>query len=677
MINQIRGLFGRINARYRYYLPIVAVCALGGGLWQLYVARQEPVRYTSEGKIVISGRMNLPEANTFSEEVSNFLGTQVEILRGESLAQRVRQQMLADHPGLPGSAAVQVAVLRGTSILVVTAEGLSPDYTPRYLNTLLDQYIESRSDRRRETNLSAMSKIRDELPRVEAQLAQQEEELFRFKERNNLGYMGRQSADAAQLLSQLKLREANLRMQLTLAEDMMARSVTQDRERRLSGLESMGSAPEAERAVSETRANADVNQLRQQLIKLRVDREQLLLIYKPAHPRVVRVDQEIQKQSRLLELISMESEAAFNQTVAGMRSELTSVTASIVDWERKALESTRTEAEFEKLQSALTRTRELYSRLIEGLQSIDVGKEMNMDVVQILQQATPAQRHEPSITGAVRRGFMIGALIGAAAMVGLARVDPRAFAIEEIVAAVKVPSTVEIPTDRSIRNDRVLPDGSNLNREIREALRKITAALGLAAKPRLSSTVIFCASTTPGEGKSTVSLNLAVQAARSGLTTLLIDADLRRGSLGEKLGLAAEHPGLAELVDDSENGRTDCLHAFPETRLSIIPRGNPGVHTIDRLAHWLDAETLTRLKQNYQVIVIDSAPLIPVADSMRFLALVDHILMITRIRATNLSLANRVADQIRRLQPAGFHLVINGTTQGQGYYGGYGSYGYY
>lgn len=674
MINQIRGLIGRINARYRYYLPIVAMAALGGGGWQLYLARQEPVRYTSEGRILVSGRMNLPEANTFSEEVSNFLGTQVEILRGESLAQRARQQMLAAHPELTGSAAAQVTVLRGTSILVVTAEGLNPDYTPRYLNALLDQYIESRQDRRLETNLSAMAKIRDELPRVEAQLARQEDELFRFKEQHNMGYMGRQSADAAQLLSQLKVREANLRMQLTLAENLVARSVTQDREKRLSGLESLGSATGGESPASDPRTNNEVNALRQQLIKLQVDREQLLLIYKPAHPRVIRVDQEIQRQTRLLELIALESETAFTQAVAGMRSELASVTSAIADWERKALESTRTEAEFEKLQTALTRTRELYSRLVDGLQSIDVGKEMNMDIVQVLQRATPAQEHAPSITGAVRRGVTIGTIIGAFALIGLARLDPRAFATDEVVATVKVPATVEILMESSIPDNRVLPDGSNLNTEIREALRKITAALGLAAKPQLGSKVIFCASTTPGEGKSTVSLNLAVQAARSGLTTLLIDADLRRGSLGQKLGLAADHPGLAELVERTERVPAGCLHTFPNTRLSIIPRGNSGIHTIDQLAHWLDEETFSQLKKTYQVIVIDSAPLVPVADSMRFLALVDHVLLITRIKATHLRLAGKVADLIRKQQPAGFHLVVNGVPHDQGTYGGYGYY---
>lgn len=665
--------YHRISARHRAYLAVVPVCIVAGMLWKVHEHQQQPPRYVSEGRIVVGGRMNLPEGNAFTEELNNFLGTQLEILRGAELMARARQQVQLEQPTLNGTAQIDATLLRGTSIITVQATGGNGDYTTHFLEALLQQFIESRRDRRIETTMAAMRQIREELPRVERQLAAQEEELFRFKENHNMGYWGRQSAEAGQLLAQLKMREANLRMQLNLAGAMQAEAVTRDREARLSALGALDDAAPPP-VGADGRGSEILGQLRRELITRQVEREQLLTLYKPRHPRVVALDREIDKQSRLLELLTQESDAAYAQTVAGMRSELVSVTAAIADWERKALESTRTEAEFEKLQSTLDRTRELYARLLAGLQSIDIGKEVNVDIVQILQHATPARPLQSSLLGAAQRGLGLGLLGGLALLFGLARLDHRAYAVDEIHAAVKVDSVVEFPHLRDF--DALVPDprGDNMPAPFREGVRRLYASLGIQLQAREQSKVIFCVSTAPGEGKSTLSMNLARHAARAGRKTLLIDADLRRGHLAATLGLPAATPGFAELLEDEQTDLQAVVHPFPDSRLSLLARGNPGPHTIDRLGAWLTRERLDQLKQDYGLIIIDAAPLAPVADSFSFLALVDHVLLITRLRHTPLPLAERTAALVRR-EHADLRVVINGVRDSSGAYGYGGYYG--
>ena len=670
MLKNLSQLYHRITARHRAYLPIIPLCMLLAACYGVYHEQQKPQLHVSRGRIVVSGRMNLPEGNAYTEELNNFLGTQLEILGSDELAARARQQMLVEHPELNGTATVRTTLLRGTSIIMAEASGTNPEYTTGYLNALLQQFIESRRDRRIETTMTAMKQLREEIPAVERQLAAQEQELFRFKEQHNMAYLGRESADSGQLLAQLKAREAGLRMQLRLAEGMQAGAVTADRETRVSAIGELGNAIKAQPKPGESRLDEQIAPLRQQLIKLQVEREQLLGNFKPKHPRIVRLDQEIQKQNRLVELLSRESEKAYTDNIEGMRIELQSVSQSITEWESKAMESSRNEAEYEKLQASLTRTRELYSRLVNGLQSIDVSKGVSVDIVQILQSASPAQPVTVALTSVLKTSLGHGLIIGFILSFVAARLDQRAFSAAEIAEAIQEPVMVEIPFAKELNDKRrqagVLAD---LPAPLMEAMRRVTAALNITAKAKAEPKVVLCVSTTPGEGKSTLSLHLAAHAARAGLKTLLIDADLRRGRLGEKIGLSPDHAGMAELIERHNADWSTVVHPVAELgNLCILPRGNPGPRTLDLLPNLLTDEIFTTLKTHFQLIVIDSAPLLPVADSMRFLSCVDHVLMVTRIKSTSLPLAGKIASLLHRQKDLPVHLIVNGISENAGQY---------
>lgn len=675
MLNYIRQLYYRISARHRAYMPVIPLCMLLAACYGVYRERQQPLLYLSRGRIVVSGRMNVPEGNAYTEELSNFMGTQLEILGSEDLAARARQQMLVEHPEVNGTASVRATMLRGTSIIMAEASGTNPEYTTGYLNALLQQFIESRRDRRIETTMTAMKQLREEIPAVERQLAAQEQNLYRFKEQHNMAYLGRQSADSGQLLAQLKSREATLRMQLRLAEGMQAGAVTAERETRVNAIGELSNAGKTEKKPGESRLEEQIAPLRQQLIKLQVAREQLLGTLKPKHPRIVRLDQEIQMQNRLVELLSRESEKVYNDNIEGMRIELQSVTQSISEWEAKAMESSRHEAEYEKLQASLTRTRELYSRLVNGLQSIDVSKGVSVDIVQILQPATPAQPLTDSLASVLRNSLVQGLIIGLILSFAIARLDQRAFSVAEIADAIKEPVMVEIPLLTKELNDARHQTGAldNIPSAMTEAMRRVTAALYISSKT--DTKVILCVSTTPGEGKSTLSFNLAAHAAKAGLKTLLIDADLRRGRLGEKIGLASNHAGVAELIEHHKADWSTVVHQVAEQdNLSVLPRGNAGPRTLDLLPNLLTDEIFTALKKHFQLIVIDSAPLLPVADSMRFLSCVDHVLMVTRIKSTSLPLAAKISGLLHRQKGPPVHLIVNGIREGSDEYGYYGAY---
>ena len=188
--------------------------------------------------------------------------------------------------------------------------------------------------------------------------------------------------------------------------------------------------------------------------------------------------------------------------------------------------------------------------------------------------------------------------------------------------------------------------------------------------------ILFCVSTSPGEGKSTVSLHLALQAAKSGVRTLLIDGDLRRGQLAERLGLEPEAEGLAELLREPGRPWRNVLRRLEPSGLEILPRGRPIEKTVDQLNSWLTGNNLAEMRATYGLVVIDASPLAPIADSMRFLRVVDRVLFITRLKTTPLRIAERVVKMIRSQQPAGFELIINHSFERRHYGNYYETYQY-
>ena len=669
MITWIKTTYHNANPKYRAYLPVVPIFVLVLMLVSVYRLYQEPVTFSSTARVVVSGRMNLPEsAQGYMDELSNFLGTQVEMISSEQIAKQAREQLAIEHPELTGNASVNARLLRGTTIIVVESVGSSAEYTQQFLDEVIRQYMEVRSDNRREISLTAMKQIRDEIDHLEPQIAAKEEELFKLKQRNNMGYLERQSADAAQLLSELKMRQASLKMQLQLTSSMKGHALATSHALHITSLDGYDAAVKRNAEAPVTAGSAQVAQLKEQLIKLQVDRESLLTYLKPKHPKVRKVDEEIRKDSRLIELLSQEGEKAFDMSEEAIRSELATVNQAVAEWEQKTLEASRTQAEYEKIQGSLARTRDLYTRLLNSLQNINISKDVNVDIIRVMEPASLARPTRRSTQDAITRGGMLGFMVGVVCLLILVRIDTRAFSASEIAEATKMHAWIEIPdvTEAEAEFD---PLSVPMPPKIKEAMRRLTAALFMDInETRKHHKVIFCVSSTPGEGKSTIAQNLALQAAESGLNTLLVDADLRRGKMGAKFGLDNNVDGLSEAINEPDRDWKSLLCRIEGKSLSVLPRGTPNENTLDYLVSWLGQGNISKFKEPFDVVIIDSAPLVPVSDSVRFLAEVDEVVLVTRLKATHTNLVDKIATQIRKVSRNEFKLVVNSVNDPHNHY---------
>jgi capsular exopolysaccharide synthesis family protein len=232
-----------------------------------------------------------------------------------------------------------------------------------------------------------------------------------------------------------------------------------------------------------------------------------------------------------------------------------------------------------------------------------------------------------------------------------------------------------------------------------EELRSLRVMVRLAGNPEPPRTIMIT-SALPREGKSTLTRDLAIVYAESGERVLVIDADLRRPSMEESFRLEAEK-GLVQVL----RGETQLSEATIPARLSatveassngggaVSANGDPRVHgSIDVLTHGERSENpgpllsskrmaalLEEASQAYDVVLMDTPPVLTVADGVPLMEMVDSVLLVARLGQTTRQVADRFNELIDRLPTVTFSGVIANDQReklGDDGYGSYGRYGY-
>ncbi|OAD23754.1 Exopolysaccharide synthesis protein [Candidatus Thiomargarita nelsonii] len=200
--------------------------------------------------------------------------------------------------------------------------------------------------------------------------------------------------------------------------------------------------------------------------------------------------------------------------------------------------------------------------------------------------------------------------------------------------------------------------------------------------------VLIVTSSIPNEGKTTFAINQAFALGQMA-KTLLIDADMRRPSIAKSLGLNDDAPGLSDLVT-GERGLDECIddHLSKDGRnVDIIPSGVVPPNPLDLLSSSRFGELLEQLSQDYEYIVIDSAPTIAVSDALVLAKYASGVLYVIKANATPYQLVREGLKRLRQVKAPVHHIVLNqldihkpskyygyGYGYGKNYYGYYKSY---
>jgi polysaccharide biosynthesis transport protein len=317
-------------------------------------------------------------------------------------------------------------------------------------------------------------------------------------------------------------------------------------------------------------------------------------------------------------------------------------------------------------------------RQVSRLRALEALQTANAEVVQ------PAEADSTEVSPRVERNVALaavfGVLLGMIAVFVAERLDRRIREVDRFGKAVGLPVLATVPElDNLGERPFGAPNGDGQAAVhsflmLRSQLRDFDVDTEVGA--------IVVSSAAPEDGRTTVARQLAASGALSGESTILVEADLHRPSLAERLSLAPS-PGLSEYLSGQNVLETAIQHhewsiegPGGEGKVDVITAGalppNPG----ELLESERMEKLIATLRRDYRTVIIDTPPILGFADAIPVLQLVDGILIVAQIdRTTDLQL-QRLAEQLRDLKAPALGVVVNHVRPRRGSaYDGYG-YGY-
>ncbi len=198
--------------------------------------------------------------------------------------------------------------------------------------------------------------------------------------------------------------------------------------------------------------------------------------------------------------------------------------------------------------------------------------------------------------------------------------------------------------------------------------------------------VVAVSSPLPQEGKTTVAASLAIAAATGGKRVLLLECDLRHPTLPGRIG-AQEKPGLADyLVGDSEPSdvlqiiefsdphHSDNGHGPRGPQLAYVSAGSPTPEPAELLASQRFEQLLSDVREVYDLVIVDTPPMLPVVDTLEIFPQVDALILCIRVRQTTRDQALGARQAIARFPERPVGIVVTGTSASdESAYGAYGT----
>jgi protein-tyrosine kinase len=207
---------------------------------------------------------------------------------------------------------------------------------------------------------------------------------------------------------------------------------------------------------------------------------------------------------------------------------------------------------------------------------------------------------------------------------------------------------------------------------VTEAFRTLRTSIGFASTDRNMKLILVTIS-TPGEGKSTVAANLAMVMAQAGNQVLVVDADLRKPTQHRKFGVINDK-GLVNML---VQGKTleEVVRPGPIEGISLVTSGPIPPNPSELFASEVTSEIFTEMKEKYDVVIIDTPPVIAVTDAVLIAAKVDGVIMVVKANVTKIDLIRDAMERMEKADAKILGVVLNQMKVVAGEYNYYYYYG--
>ena len=590
-----------------------------------------PPKFVSTGRMMVAGRISLPGSAVYSEEGNNFFGTQIELMQSQAvrLAAEARVQTL--HPEMkPCGVGLTVSQQAHTSIFVFQAVGDQSDYTQALLDASMQEYINAKKEMRSSKSDTTLSAITNELKVLEKELKAGDEAVVNFLKQNNLNWVREQTSSAGSYLSGIEARLATLRTEFELLKRLSV-DQTIDRKHGKAGETSLAAGSAADGFAPGFGPQGAYLKAKEEIQMLKAELADWSRDLRPAHPIVQKLNEKIAFQENLIKVFREQSSAQIQDQRESVRIQIENLEAQRTEWSAKALDLSARAAQYETLKAKVDRSKALYDHLLASMQAVDVNKNIDQDVVSVLENASAPNPIRPGLAKAVSMALLGGLAAGIAILFLIDQLDDRIISIGEFESVFAERILGRIPREKlDIAAVLRAEDERHIFAESFSNLRSSLLYLPYeSGRPK----TILVTSAVPNEGKSTIASNLAVCLAFGGSRTLLIDGDLRRGRFHSVFNTPMEN-GFSEVLTQGVPWRTVTKNTAIEN-LTLITCGKRLAQPSKYLLGPTLAYFLGEVQKEFDFVVFDSCPVLAADDTTTLAPRLDATVFVVRMGFSN------------------------------------------
>ena len=331
----------------------------------------------------------------------------------------------------------------------------------------------------------------------------------------------------------------------------------------------------------------------------------------------------------------------------------------------------------QQLQTTLALYQQIYSNLLSSLANVQLAKARSAPSISAVEAATPpAVPIQPKLLRNVLLGLIAGVMITVLTAFTLELLDDTIKTPEEVNQHLRLPVIGLIGEIEAIKSKNGAQYSGVFVAEnplspIAEAFRTLRANLDFASVDKPIKTLLIT-SVGPGEGKSTVAVNLAAIMAQRERKVILLDADLRRPTIHHYLGLSNRR-GLTDLLREQTKA-VNVISSWGNPPIDVILSGDLPPNPTELLESEKMTRILAELKDEADILIADSPPAI-VADPIALSAKMDGVLLIVEPGKTKIGAAQVLLEQLHRAGARIIGVVLNPVSHKRSHY--YTKYHYY
>ena len=687
----LKSSIGFIRRQYPVILFFLLL-AVGVAIVYLFIA---PPRYTAQAKLMIdTRRVQLFQQQSVLGDIavdSAAVDSQVEALKSENVALPVIKDMhLTEDPEFVGRglAATVIGFISGllassqpsqprsefelmrsalgafqnnltvkrvgvTYVIDIKYQSLNPERAAQVANAVAEAYIIDQLEAKYRTTRRAATWLQDRLQELRGQASTAERAVLDFKEKNNIVDTG------GRLLNEQQLAELN-------SSIVQARAQTAEAKARLDRTQQIISkndldAVSVDSTVTDTLHNDVINKLRQTYLDYRRKELEWLVKFGANHLAVVNMRNQMReiRRSILDELGRINETYKSDYEIAKARE--ASVEKSLASIVTQSQTTNQSQVALKELESSSQTYRALYDSFLQRY--MDTVQQQSFPITEarlITEASRPLGKSSPKSLLILAVAIAGGTILGIGAAI-LRDISDRVFRTRRQVE-------IDLHTDclavlpfikGGARDESILRHIADYPfSRYAESIRSIKVAVDIAAVTKPNK-VIGITSSRPDEGKSTIAAALAEQMAHAGSRVILIDGDLRNGSLTRLLAPSASL-GLIDIIAGKASFE-EVLWSNESTNMTFLPAVVKirVAHTSEMLASAATRKLFDRLRDSYDYVVVDLPPLAPVVDVRVTTKLIDSYLFVIEWGHTRIDVVEHSLSSAREIYDNLIGVVLN------------------